>query len=403
MGIDLLLLVVAGAAAAGALAMHATLARALRAGEDPGPEAGGPRLPSVTVLRPIKGLDAGARENIEAAFEIDYPGEVETIFLFDDDREPALPLVEAALERRGRRGVGRTYRVLFCGAPPPGRTGKLNAMIAGMRHARGELIACVDSDTRAGPTVLAGLVRRLLADSRAGAAFAPVAVTDPPLTVADVAYALLLNGLYSPAAAWAARRRAGTLPFIMGQFMVLRREALAAIGGLACAEGQLVDDMYLGLRLSAAGYRNLVGSERVPIVQQGLAIREAVPMFVRWFAFSRTGLPGRGFKSISWLRGAFFWLGAATAAAAAVAGAWAAAALGLGAAFAVAESVNRLHEKAGGAPVPPRFRWVSAALLLLAPGLLLAARGRQVVWRGRRYELDSEARLAARPAAAGRR
>jgi len=40
--------------------------------------------------------------------------------------------------------------------------------------------------------------------------------------------------------------------------MLLRRSALEAIGGVEAADGQLVDDMYLGQRLVAAGYRNLV-------------------------------------------------------------------------------------------------------------------------------------------------
>ena len=47
----------------------------------------------------------------------------------------------------------------------------------------------------------------------------------------------------------------GELPFIMGQLMVFRRPALRAIGGVACAEGQLVDDMYIGKRVHEAGFR----------------------------------------------------------------------------------------------------------------------------------------------------
>ena len=50
----------------------------------------------------------------------------------------------------------------------------------------------------------------------------------------------------------------GELPYIMGQYMVLKRDALRAIGGLKSAEGQLVDDMYIGARMRAAGYTNRV-------------------------------------------------------------------------------------------------------------------------------------------------
>jgi hypothetical protein len=51
------------------------------------------------------------------------------------------------------------------------------------------------------------------------------------------------NGLHGSAASSAARRPGGELPFIMGQFMIFKRSALTAIGGLESAEGQLVDDM----------------------------------------------------------------------------------------------------------------------------------------------------------------
>ena len=44
--------------------------------------------------------------------------------------------------------------------------------------------------------------------------------------------------------------QARSLPFIMGQTMVLRRRALEAAGGLGASAGQLVDDMDIGARLA---------------------------------------------------------------------------------------------------------------------------------------------------------
>jgi len=166
--------------------------------------------PSLTVIRPIKGRDAGIANNLEAALDHGYPGAVETLFVFDDRREPALPLVEAVLSK-GDHSAGR---VVFAGPPPANRTGKLNAMIAGLRQAQGELVVFADSDIRPDRQALRELVDTLLDDPQAGAAFAPVVATRPARTFGDVGYGLLLNGLYGPAAAAAAARRQGTLPFI---------------------------------------------------------------------------------------------------------------------------------------------------------------------------------------------
>lgn len=360
-----------------------------------------PRLrlyPSVTVIRPVRGLDAGARENIQSAFDTGYPGPVETLFVFDDESEPALPIVREeirALKRRGAERHGDTARVILCGHPPRGRTGKLHAMITALRHAGGELVAFADSDIRPDRLALRRLVETLLGAPAAGSAFAPVVSVLPPRTAGDAGYALLLNGLYGAAAAAATRRSGGELPFIMGQFMVFKREALQAIGGLESADGQLVDDMYLGARVRAAGFRNMVSPHAVPIIQEGLTLGEFVGVYRRWLTFSRTGLPGWSFKLASALHGAVFWGGLLAAAAALIQGQWLAAFLNALAPCAVASSINSLHSTLGGAPIRGRHRLVSAGLLLGAPLVFLTIFMRwRVSWRGRTYRLDSGSRLA---------
>jgi ceramide glucosyltransferase len=355
------------------------------------PPALPPTLPSVTVIRPIRGVDTGARENLRAALEVDYPGKVETIFVLDDEREPALPMVRDAIREHGGRA-----RLLFAGTPPAGRTGKLNAMIAGLRAARGELVAFADSDIRPGREVLADLVATLCATPGAGAAFAPVVVAGRPRTAGDAGYALLLNGLYGAPADLLARRSDGALPFIMGQFMVVRREALAAIGGLECAEGQLVDDMYLGTRLHAAGYRNAVAHRRIPIHASGLSARAFSRIFLRWIAFGRSGLPV-GSKASSLARGLLFWVGLVAAIASAWRGWWWAAALNALVPIGIAASIQALHRDIGGTRLALRHAWVSFAIVLCAPAIYLRLFLRpEIEWRGRRYRLDIHSRLADR-------
>jgi ceramide glucosyltransferase len=346
--------------------------------------------PSVTVIRPIRGLDTGAEENLRAALDHGYPGSVETLFVFDDLSEPALPLARKAIRELAPSGA----RILIAGPPPAGRTGKLNAMIAGLRQAHGEVIVFADSDIRPDREALRVLVETLLATPRTGSAFAPVFARDPHASAGDAGYALLLNGLYAPAAATATEQRGGTLPFIMGQFMAFRREAIRAIGGLECADGQLVDDMFLGQKVAEAGYENRVAPHAVPIIQQGMSNRDFVKTYRRWIAFSRSGLPGKEFKLASWLRGVVFFGGLALAALGAVAATPAAALLGLLASIAIASSINHLHHAAGGAAIRLRHLWVSFALLLSAPIIYLGIFSkRELSWRGRTYQLDASSRL----------
>src|SRR5581483_10942575 len=109
------------------------------------------------------------------------------------DKDPGLPIareVVAAHRASGRRG---SADVIVAGAPPAGRTGKLNAMVVGQRRARGELIAFGDSDTRPDHHVLRGVVDALLASPSNGSAFAPVLVHQPAQGAGDVLYALMQN------------------------------------------------------------------------------------------------------------------------------------------------------------------------------------------------------------------
>lgn len=353
------------------------------------------RLPPLTVIRPLKGLDSELWKNLQTALVHGYPGEVETLFVVDDEHEPALALIRRAIEDH-RRDRGRAEaRILYAGNPPPGRTGKLNAMIVGLENARGDIIVFADSDTRPARGALVTLVETLLSRPDAAAAFAPVVATSPLQTAGDVGYALLMNGLYGPMAGRAARRTGGTLPFIMGQYMAWRREALDAIGGLEVAEGQLVDDMFLGMMATALGWVNVVSPQSVPIIQSGLTFRGFLGVYVRWITFSRSGLPALGFKTEGWLSGLAFWFGLLLAPVGLLAGSLLVAVAAGTLALAVLGSMESLHLEQGGARLPLRYGWMSVVVLLLAPYVMLRALGqREVEWRGRRYRLDAGARLA---------
>ena len=359
-----------------------------------------PAYPSVTVIRPIRGLDVGAKENVQALLSMDYPGELEILCVFDSETDPAFPLVRDLIAQRKTSGAARA-EVLIAGAPPPGRTGKLNAMLVGVRQARGELVAFNDSDTRPSPKLLRHLVDALLSNPRAGAAFAPiVAVCDAP-RVGDAGYALLVNAWYSPSVALVSGPQ-GELPFIMGQLMVFRPEALESIGGVGCAEGQLVDDMYIGKRVTEAGWQNVMITEPLPVVIGGMGLGQFLRTFRRWILFSQGGLP-KSFTRFNWGRGVAVWLGWLALAAAVVSGHLLAALAPAAAVAAFAASQLHLQRSLGGPSVPAASLWMAPLMPILAALVALSTRlSRRVDWRGRSYNLDRGARLGSGSAAAGR-
>ena len=135
---------------------HRRMARAISA------TAPAPRrratYPPITVIRPIRDLDPGCRDNTRALLFQNYPGPQQTLFVFDSAHDAAVPVVARTI-----RESGVNAEILIAGPPPRHRTGKLNAMIVGLKHATGELVAFSDSDTRPGPGLLRTLVEELLA------------------------------------------------------------------------------------------------------------------------------------------------------------------------------------------------------------------------------------------------
>lgn len=374
---------------------HLHLSRALGGGATPTPPPA--RWPSLTVIRPIKGLDVGAADNVRALLDADYPGALQLFFVFDDVHDPAVPLVDALVGRHLDAHPDADVRLLFAGRPPAGRTGKLHAMALGAHEARGELVAFSDSDTRPDRDLLRGLVAHLVARADAGDIFAPAIADTPAHTLGDVGYALMLNSWYGAVAVAAAGPRR-ELPFIMGQIMVFRREALERIGGVEAADGQLVDDMYLGRRIAAAGLHNIISERRLHVVNASLSAAAFVRLMRRWILFSRSGLPP-ALKWRGWVQGLAIWGALVAAVAALYHGWWGTALVALAALVTVCASDRALHRAIGGVALPRRHAWVSVGIALVAPLVLASmALDRHVDWRGRDYVLDGEARLGPRPA-----
>ena len=89
-------------------------------------------LPAMLVVRPIRGRDPGLEANVRAALAQNYPAPLETLFVLDDESDPALPILRRVLARHPTANA----RVVFSGTPEPDRTGKLHALIQGMAVAR---------------------------------------------------------------------------------------------------------------------------------------------------------------------------------------------------------------------------------------------------------------------------
>ena len=152
--------------------------------------------------------------------------------------------------------------------------------------------------------------------------------------------------------------------------------------------------MYIGQKVAAAGYRNILVKRGLKVPTGGLGLREFLPIYRRWMAFSRNGLPIR-FTWPQWLLGGGFFAALLTTIVAGLSStplAMIAPAVAVAAFTVTLLQLNRVY---GGAAVPLRWVWTPPVLLALAPIVLASTlMKKKVGWRGRTYEVDASAALA---------
>lgn len=238
--------------------------------------------PRVVAVIPARNEAELIGQSLSSLLAQSYPGSFEVVVVDDDSTDATGPVAEAAAKAAGASGRLR----VVAGAEPQGAwTGKLWAMRQGLAavEARPEppdYVLFTDADIEyaandvlerlvrgvlARDLVLASLMVRLRCESQAERWLVP-------------AFVYFFQKLYP--FAWInnpARRTAAAA----GGSMLVRREALAAAGGLEAIRGALIDDCALGALLKRRGPIWLGLTERVASLRPYPAFDDVRRMVVR--------------------------------------------------------------------------------------------------------------------------
>ncbi len=354
------------------------------------PPAG--ELPPVSILKPLKGADAGLAANLESFFRLDYP-RYEVILGAADPGDPALAVarkVAAAHPEVPSRIVADPREV--------GLNPKVNNLANLARHASHDVLLISDSNVRVRPGYLADLAAHL---ARPG-----VGLVSSPFRAAAAGggggpiEALQLNTFVLGGVAAVHRLLGGVC--VVGKSMLLRRATLEAVGGFAFLARYLAEDQVCGEEVARRGLAVTLSGHVVDNVLGDLSVRSAAGRHLRWARIRRRMNPA-GYAGELLLQPVFI------AAVVAVARpGWAAAAL-LAAAVAVRAVVDAAAERAAGVHRPLAVYPLLSAARDLAVGAAWAVPfvSSSVHWRGRRFTIGPRTLLRAagrrRPAPANRR
>ncbi len=221
--------------------------------------------PPVTVLKPLKGVDARMYEGLRSHCVQVYGGPYELVFGVSSAEDAACGVVE----RLRGEFPDVAMRLEVC-PERLGTSGKVSNLVQMARGARYEFVVVNDADIAVGPGYLAGVMRGFrdervgmvtaLYVGRAMAKQTGVRQTGVRQTGAERVgvwsrmEALGISTDFTPGVL-TARMLEGRIRFGLGSTLAMRRVALAEAGGFEAVLECLADDYELGARIAAAGWR----------------------------------------------------------------------------------------------------------------------------------------------------
>ena len=222
--------------------------------------AGLDQLPRITVQLPIYNEMYVADRLIDAVCQLTYPRELLEVQVLDDSTDETRIVAERAVRRNAEAGVAITY------LHRTDRTGyKAGALEAGMRVAKGELIAIFDADFIPPADFLEKTVQ-YFGDPRIAMVQARWGHINQDYSLLTKIQSILLDGHF--VLEHGGRNRAGLFFNFNGTAGMWRREAIADAGGWQ--HDTLTEDLDLSYRAQLRGWKfvflpDLVAPAEVPV------------------------------------------------------------------------------------------------------------------------------------------
>jgi ceramide glucosyltransferase len=248
---------------------------------------GDAQLPSVSILKPVHGLEAQLRENIESFFRQDYPS-YEILFAADEADDAALNLVREVSARYPQIPC----RILVTGKPPwPNPPAYCFYRMADM--AAHEILVTSDSDVEVARNYLrevvapmlngkVGMVTCLYRGKNAAGFWAGLTAIGMSVEMtAGVLVANLLEGI----------------KFGLGPTIAVKKEAVNKIGGYEVLGDYFANDFMIGNLIDKAGYRVVLSEHVIDHVVSQKNFKKMWENQLRWAKSTRYSRPKGHFGS----------------------------------------------------------------------------------------------------------
>lgn len=234
---------------------------------------------SVSLLKPVSGLDAEASHNFSTFLRQDYAN-YETLFGVLDSDDSSVPVIKNAT-------AGLAHASFYVASELEGANNKVRILYNLVKHANGEILIVTDADTRVTPDFIYHITAPF-ADETVGA------VTCMYRGIEAKSFADKLEGLHMSCAfapGVASANALSGIDFGLGAAIAVRKKTLEDIGGFKSIVDYLADDYQLGKRTALAGYKVLLSSYVMDIALSHESLRSVLAREVRWARTTRVSRP----------------------------------------------------------------------------------------------------------------
>ena len=245
--------------------------------------------PPVSILKPIRGLDPDAFENLASFCRLDYP-EFEIIFCVDADDDAVL----SVLAKLTADFPDHRIRVLH-GSGRIATNDKVAKLARLVDEAAYEVVVISDSDVRVRPDYLHRVVAPLR-DPRVGAVTCFYVPTEHGTFTDHLQSAGMMSDFYAGIlVAW----QLDGVKFALGPTIATTRARLQGFGGYPELENRPADDLLVGRLIADQGYEVVLLRYAIETVCDYGSLSDLLHKRLRWIVVMRHMRPWGHFGSIA--------------------------------------------------------------------------------------------------------
>lgn len=233
--------------------------------------------PPVSILKPIRGLDPNAKENLVSFCQLDYP-EYEIVFCIDGNDDAVISVVEDLKRSFPRRSIRALH-----GSGRVATNDKVAKLVRLVNEAAYETVVISDSDVSVRPDYLRQ-VTAPLRDPKVGAVTCFYA-HDELATFTDRLQTIgMMSDFYAGIlVAW----QLDGIKFALGPTIATTRTHLSKFGGYAVLENRPADDLLVGRLIAEQGYEVALLRYTIKTVSDYQSMKELLHKRLRWIVVMR--------------------------------------------------------------------------------------------------------------------